>query len=87
MKEVTLTVKSENGMHARPASLLVSQVGKVKSDVTIRKGEHQANLKSLMGLLSLGICQNDTVTIQISGGDEAKVLDLIVRSGQEYGLW
>ncbi|TCL65343.1 phosphocarrier protein [Hydrogenispora ethanolica] len=87
MKEVTLTVKSENGMHARPASLLVSQVGKVKSDVVIRKGEQEANLKSLLGLLSLGVCQNDTIVIRVSGGDEAQVMDQIIRSGQEYGLW
>jgi len=46
--------EAETGLHARTASLLVNAVSKFKSSITVEKEGQKANLKSLLGLLSLG---------------------------------
>lgn len=67
--------------------MVVSKVTHYKSNITIRKGDKEANLKSLLGVLGLGVCQNDTITIQIDGPDEEQALKNIVQIGKQFGLW
>lgn len=78
MKEVKVKIKSKVGLHARPAALLVSQAAKLKSSIAIRKGEREVNLKSLMSVLSLGVCEGDEITIKVDGEDEEKALNTIL---------
>ncbi|MGE5581257.1 MAG: HPr family phosphocarrier protein [Bacillota bacterium] len=85
--EKRLKVLSETGMHARPAALIISKVSKFKSGITVSKGEKEVNLKSLLGLLSLGINQNEEITIRTNGPDEEEALTELVRFGQELGFW
>jgi phosphocarrier protein len=87
MKELKLKVKNETGFHARPASELASLASKYQSDIIIHKREKTANLKSILGLLSLGIAKNDEVVIQIEGADEDQALTGISRFGKESELW
>lgn len=70
MKEIVLKVKNSSGLHARPATLLVNGVKNFKSNLTVKKGNKEINLKSLIALLSLGICQNEEITIKADGEDE-----------------
>jgi Phosphotransferase System HPr (HPr) Family len=60
-KEVT--VKSATGLHARPATLLVKKASSFKSDVSIEFDGKKANIKSLIGVLSLGVTNNSTVKL------------------------
>jgi phosphocarrier protein HPr len=78
LKQSTITIKNETGLHARPAALLVTEATKFKSLVTVNKGGKKANLKSLLGVLSLGICQNDEIIISADGEDESEALDRII---------
>lgn len=39
MKEFTYTIKDEQGIHARPASILAKEAKKYESSITISKGE------------------------------------------------
>jgi phosphocarrier protein len=87
MKELKLKVKNETGFHARPASELVSLASKYQSDIIIHKREKTANLKSILGLLSLGIAKNDEVVIQIEGVDEDQALTGISQFGKKSELW
>lgn len=87
MKEISLTVINESGMHARPASLVVGAAGKFKATLTIKKGDREANLKSLLGLLGLGVCQNDQIVLRADGIDEEAALDAIIKCGRENELW
>ena len=77
MREKTVTIKNQTGLHARPAALLVSEAAKYQSVITVWKGEKKANLKSLLGLLSLGICHNDEIKIVTDGADEKEALEKI----------
>ena len=73
MKSFEYTITDPVGIHARPAGLLVKEIKKYTSAVTVFKGEKSVNALKLMALMGMGIKQGDTVTVSIDGGDEAAV--------------
>ena len=70
MKEFTYTITDPNGIHARPAGLLVKQLQAYKSTVTIFKGDKNVDMKKLLALMGLGVKQGDLVTVRVEGDDE-----------------
>ncbi|WP_123054026.1 HPr family phosphocarrier protein [Clostridium sp. JN-1] len=72
-------VKSSTGLHARPATLLVKKASSFKSDVSIEFDGKKANVKSLIGVLSLGVTKNATITVSASGDDESLALEEVVK--------
>ncbi len=70
MKEIEFTVNDPNGIHARPAGVLVKTLKTFSSNVTIFKGDKNVDMKKLLALMGMGIKQGDTVKIQIEGDDE-----------------
>lgn len=68
-------VKSSSGLHARPATLLVKKASGFKSDVSIEYNGKKANVKSLIGVLSLAVTKDATITISASGDDEALAVE------------
>jgi len=77
MAERTVTVASEHGLHARPASLFVQAVGASGLAVQLTKGEKSINAASILGVISLGIDHGDTVTISAEGDNAESVLDTL----------
>jgi phosphocarrier protein HPr len=77
MKEFTMRITNETGLHARPAARVVILATKFKSQIYALKDGEKADLKSLLALLSLGICQNDQITIRAEGKDENRAVKLI----------
>ncbi len=65
------TLKNALGLHARPASIFVESAKKFKSNITIKKDGKQANAKSIIEVLSLGVEKGDEIEI-ICEGDDAK---------------
>ncbi|KYH29867.1 MULTISPECIES: HPr family phosphocarrier protein [Clostridium] len=63
-------VKSSTGLHARPATLLVKKASSFKSEIYLEYNDKKANVKSLIGVLSLGVTKDSKVTITASGDDE-----------------
>lgn len=70
MKSFEYTITDPVGLHARPAGILVKEVKKFASTVTVTKGEKSVNALKLMALMGMGIKQGDTVTVSIEGADE-----------------
>ncbi len=71
MKEITYTITDPDGIHARPAGLLVKEVKAHASTITItNKDGKAADAKKLLALMGLGIKQGDQITIQVEGEDE-----------------
>lgn len=70
-------ITNESGLHARPASVFVNNVKRYQSDVIIRKNGKEANGKSLMRILTLGISKGDTIEIEVSGPDEKEAMAAI----------
>ncbi len=76
-KEVV--VKNATGLHARPATLLVKKASSFKSDITIEFNGKKANVKSLIGVLSLGVTKDSKITVIASGDDETLAAEEIVK--------
>lgn len=70
MKEFTYTIKEAVGIHARPAGLLVKEVKKYQSAVTVVKDDKSVNALKLMALMGMGVKCGDTVTVRVEGPDE-----------------
>jgi phosphocarrier protein len=62
-------VKDKEGMHARPASLLVKKAASYDNPITITYKEKEVTLKSIMAVMSLGIRYEDTFAIKVEGDD------------------
>ena len=78
MEKRDFHIIAETGIHARPATLLVQAASKFGSDVNLEYNGKSVNLKSIMGVMSLGVGQNADVTITAEGDDEKYSLYLIV---------
>lgn len=75
-------ISSEYGLHARPATKLVNLAMTFEGDVYLTWEDKTVNLKSIMGLMSLGIYHGQEIEISTQGKDEIeamkKITDFIV---------
>lgn len=76
-KEVV--VENSTGLHARPATLLVKKASGFKSDITIECNGKKANVKSLIGVLSLGVTKDAVIKIEANGDDETLAVEEIAK--------
>uniref|UniRef100_A0ABV7A2M5 Phosphocarrier protein HPr n=1 Tax=Virgibacillus sediminis TaxID=202260 RepID=A0ABV7A2M5_9BACI len=84
MKERTFTITAETGVHARPATLLVNKAGQYESEVEVSYNDKKVNLKSIMGVMSLGIPKNAEIKIIASGSDEEEALEGVSEVVKEH---
>ena len=74
MKEETIVIKNELGLHARPAAMLVKLSTSFDSEVELEVNGIKVNAKSIMGVLMLGANQGTEVIIRTNGDDEEQAL-------------
>ena len=86
MEKRDFHIIAETGIHARPATLLVQAASKFGSDINLEYNGKSVNLKSIMGVMSLGVGQNADVTITAEGDDEKDSLDAIADTMKKEGL-
>lgn len=70
MKEFTFIITDPQGIHARPAGLLVKEAKKFASDLQIVKGSQVGNLKKIFTIMALGAKQGEEIKIVADGADE-----------------
>lgn len=81
-REVTVT--NQVGLHSRPATFFIQRANTFESSIWIEKEERKVNAKSLLGVLSLGVIQGESITVGASGSDEKEAVDSLtelVKSG------
>ena len=78
MPEITTIVRHKLGLHARPAAQFVQTAQVFSSDIRVVTDEQEANAKSILKVLSLGICQGTEVVIRAQGEDAAQALETLV---------
>jgi phosphocarrier protein len=71
------TVVNSVGLHARPATFLIQKANEFKSSSWIENEERKVNAKSLLGVLSLGIGQGESVNIIGDGPDEVNAVNTL----------
>ena len=69
------------GIHVRPSGVIFTEFRDVLASITLSANGLSSNLKSVMGLIALGLVQGDQVDITVDGPDEeavcAKLISLI----------
>ncbi|WP_249315288.1 phosphocarrier protein HPr [Bacillus sp. FJAT-49711] len=86
MIEKQFTVTSDTGIHARPATMLVQTASRFASDIQLEYKDKKVNLKSIMGVMSLGIGKGVNITISADGSDEEEAMAGIQELFQKEGL-
>ena len=66
----SVTIQNTVGLHARPATFFIQKANSYKCSIWVEKEDCRVNAKSLLGILSLGISKDTTVTIIADGADE-----------------
>lgn len=79
MEKREFHIIAETGIHARPATLLVQAASKFNSDINLEYNGKSVNLKSIMGVMSLGVPTKATVEIVAEGEDEKDVIASIAK--------
>ncbi|AKL94152.1 phosphotransferase system, phosphocarrier protein HPr [Clostridium aceticum] len=74
MLEKKITVKSETGLNARAASLLVREATKFKAESYVIKDGNEYNCKSIMNIMSMLLRQGEEVLLKAEGSDAEKAL-------------
>ena len=70
-----VTIQNTIGLHARPATFFIQKANTYKCSIWVEKDERKVNAKSLLGVLSLGIVKDMTITLVADGADEEEALD------------
>ena len=76
-KKVNIEITNPVGLYASPATELVDALKLYKSHVTLNYNEKSVNMKSLMGVLSLGIPHKAKIEIVVDGEDEDAAVEMI----------
>ena len=86
MEKREFHIVAETGIHARPATLLVQAASKFGSDINLEYNGKSVNLKSIMGVMSLGVGQGADVTITADGDDAKEAIEAIADTMKKEGL-
>ena len=79
MFEKQVKVSSDAGVHARPASMIVTATKDFKGTVTILKDEVEMDAKSIMSLLAMGISAGSSLIIKADGDGDEEIVNIIVK--------
>jgi phosphocarrier protein HPr len=86
MADRQFKVIAETGIHARPATLLVQTASKFDSDINLEYKGKKVNLKSIMGVMSLGVGQGAEIKITAEGSDQEEALRSLEETLKNEGL-
>ena len=73
----TVTVRNPQGLHARPADLLVRMASSYQSSISIGRDGELVDCKSILSLLTLGAAQGTVLTVSADGSDADDALKAI----------
>lgn len=70
MYEKEMIIKNKTGLHVRPATDLSTLCQTYESDIKIRTNDTEIDSKSIISILSGGICKGTKIKLVINGTDE-----------------
>ena len=77
MKEFTYKITDPEGIHARPAGILVKQAAGYGCTVKIEKDGREVDAKRIMGVMSLGVKCGMEITVKCDGeGEDTAIAEL-----------
>lgn len=76
----SITIGISNGLEARPIAMLVQVASQYTSNIYLESEARKVNAKSIMGMMSLGLDNGESVTVSVDGADEEEAM----KSIEEY---
>jgi phosphocarrier protein HPr len=70
--ELNLQIENQAGLHARPAAMFAQKASSFKSNIVIFKDGKNANAKSIISIMGLGVKKGDNFLVKIDGPDAAE---------------
>jgi len=70
--ELNLQIQNQAGLHARPAAIFSQKASSFKSNIMILKDGKNANAKSIISVMGLGVKKGETILVKIDGPDAAE---------------
>jgi len=77
MKQISYVITDPEGMHARPAGLLVKEANQFVSAITIKKNEKEADAKRIFAVMGLAAKKDETIHVTADGSDEEVAISAI----------
>lgn len=74
------------GLHARPASVLSKEASKFASDIKLKCGDKEANLKSIMNVMALAVKTGAEITVEANGADEKEAVAAIEQAMKDNSI-
>lgn len=74
MMEKSITIQLTGGLEARPIAMLVQVASQYDSSVYLETEGKKVNAKSIMGMMSLALCEGAEVKIVTDGSDEEQAM-------------
>lgn len=72
-----ITIQIPSGLEARPVALLVQVASQYESEIYVESEARRVNAKSIMGMMTLGLNEGESITVTANGGDEKEAIDNI----------
>lgn len=73
-QRASVQVMWPDGLHARPAALLVRAAKTYANAIAIVYGSKRANAKSIIEVMALGVPSGASIDLEVDGDDAASVL-------------
>lgn len=86
MQKITYIIRDKNGIHARPAGLIVQVAKQYDSLLEMKSGEKSADCKKLFQIMQLGVRAGDEVEISAEGSDEDAAINELGEAMRGAGL-
>ncbi|MBQ7954680.1 MAG: HPr family phosphocarrier protein [Lachnospiraceae bacterium] len=74
MKQLRYVITDPEGIHARPAALLIKLTTGFSSVITMEKGGKSGDAKRIFAVMGLGVKQGEEVLITAQGPDEDRAI-------------
>ena len=72
--EACFTVRSELGLHARPAGQFVALAARFRSEISVGRGDEWVDGRSVLSLLSLAASRGTCLRVRAVGEDAAEAV-------------
>ena len=78
MVQKKITVSIPKFDEARPVAEIVQTASQFQSEIFLISGTKKINAKSIMGMMSLGLCNDEEIEIEANGSDEQTAVEAII---------
>jgi len=73
-----VVIQNRNGLHARPAAMLVKVSSRFRAEIWVEKDGERVNGKSIMGLMMLAAGKGSKLSLIAEGADADRAIEELV---------